>query len=522
MRVFPQLRPWLLYYASAPSAATINNAKFLALFSFWLVCLYSLSMHLNEPAWMTGVAGPQLLSNNFMSLYYAPLMQLFEHSELAVYLARIALWMMLPWYLLLFPAVLAGGWFRRYAIGWGVLFFILSKFVLQLGWLAEIELLFWLGLFWSDGGIVRGKRFAVAFDDTCNLCDRTVQFVRAADIFDRVELKPASANKEWLARYGISYQRAMEDLHGIDTETGRIDAGYDFYIALSKQVALLWPLYPILLLGKWLRIGPVIYRWIAARRKAIFGVCKLPSRKPAPPVFAQTDDRWQVRWVATVTLHVFLLGFFYFLAIPAPYVGHAGWRSKLGNDAHVYGITPIDVFNRTDLRMMENWFTLHALDGDTATLVPIFNENGQRLAYHRSDRIYFGITLVWRRIAIGSNGCLFEKSRPIVKYLTEVDLHRRGQPPGEYRFRFTQYFEPIADPELARQRPLCTGKNHYPLHGRIHGLESIETLHGLHQALSTRRRCNSGRLAAARKTRCCGSAARRTNTRKGPIGGYSS
>jgi predicted DCC family thiol-disulfide oxidoreductase YuxK len=461
-RVIPRLRPWLLYYASATSAAAINNAKLIALFSYWLVCLYSLSMHLNEPAWMTGVAGPQLLSSNFMSTLYAPLIKVFEQSEVAVQLARIVLWMMLPWYLLLFPAVLAGGRLRQYAIAWGVLFFIVSKFVLQLGWLSEIELLLWLGLFWCGSGIAHGRRFAVAFDDTCNLCDRTVQFVRFVDIFDCVELRPASANKEWLKRYGIGYERAMRDLHGIDTKNGHIHAGYDFYIALSKEVALLWSLYPFLLLGKWLFIGPAVYRWIATRRRSIFGVCKLPSPKAAPRTFEESDDRWQARWVATVTLHVFLLGFFYVLAIPAPYIGHGGWPTKLANDAHIYGITPINVFNRTDLRMAENWFTLHLLEGATATLAPLLSENGERLSYHRSDRVYFGATLLWRRMTIGSEGCQFEKSRPIIEYLAKVDLHARGKPPGEYHYLLTEYFEPIADSELLQQNLYVRGRTTSP------------------------------------------------------------
>jgi hypothetical protein len=66
--------------------------------------------------------------------------------------------------------------------------------------------------------------------------------------------------------------------------------------------------------------------------------------------------------------------------------------------------------------------------------------------------------LLWRRSTIGSNGCLFERSRPILKYLTDVDLNRRGQPSGEYRYRYTQYCEPVADPELARTNRHVRGK----------------------------------------------------------------
>lgn len=443
------IRPFLLYFKTAPTPATLRTAKTLGLFSYWLVCLFSLSMHLNEPAWMTGFAGPQLLSSNFMSGPYLYFSQYFEQHEWAVLLARIGLWMMLPWYLLVFPAALAGGWARLYAIGWGLAFFFLSKFVLILGWLAEIELLLWAALFWSHRGIDHAQRFAVAFDDTCNLCDRTVQFIRRVDLFDRVILKPASQNKEWLAEYGISYARAMEDLHGVDLKTGHISAGYQFYIQLSQQVVLLWPLYPILLLGKWLAVGPAIYRYIAARRKRLFGVCTIPLPKTAPRQFAQGEDRWQPRLVAAGSLHVMLLGFCFFLATPAPFVGHKGWPNSLALSAHIYGIAPINVFNHMDLKMNENWFTLELIDDPkTPMMIPVFTSQGTRLSYNRSDRIIFGDTVRFRRASIGKTECLYPQFAEHVDYPAKIYMHHRRLSPGEHRFRYTQYYRKNPDETL--------------------------------------------------------------------------
>jgi hypothetical protein len=117
----------------------MTTAKWLAPFSYWLVCLYSLSMHLNEPAWRTGTAGPLLLSNNFVSRPYEALGDLFTGNHWAVLLARLAMWSMLPWYLLLLPCVLIGSIARIYAITWGFLFFVFSLTVLELSWLPEIQ-----------------------------------------------------------------------------------------------------------------------------------------------------------------------------------------------------------------------------------------------------------------------------------------------------------------------------------------------------------------------------------------------
>ncbi len=452
MQRFSGMRSLLLYYANTPTEATIATAKFLALFSYWLVCLYSLSMHLAEGAWMSGTAGPFLLSNNFMSLPYMHFVHMFEQYPWAVLLARIGLWLMLPWYLLVLPLVLITGHGRHYVILWGITFFLLSKFVLILGWLAEIEFLLWMAIFWSRTGIAHAQTLAVAFDDSCNLCDRTVQFVRRVDVFDRAKLMPASQNKEWLSKQGVTYKAAMEDLHGIDTRRGTIAKGYDFYIALTQHLVLLWPLYPILMLGKWVGIGPVIYRFIATRRRALFGVCTVPVPKRKRRKLDGTgEDRWQKRIVAVLTFHILLLGLGYLVAMPAPYLNHAGYRNAPGVSAHIYGIAPINVFNFTDLHMAENWFTLADIADGKETLVPVMAADGSRLEYLRSDRLIFGLTGPYRRGYIGIKGCFFNDERAHMQDLAGIYLRRAKAPAGSYHFRYRQYFQALPDVELLKQ-----------------------------------------------------------------------
>ena len=438
----------------------LQIAKFMTLGSYWLVCVYSLMMHLSEQAWMTGIAGPHLLANQFMSRFADEFTWIFQSGgETAITLARVSLWLMMPWYALVLPLVLIGGWARRYVIVWGILFFALSLFVLQLGWLAEFEFLFWAGLFIGPALLGRQDDLGVAYDDRCNLCDRTVNFIRRIDLFGRIQLRPVSQNKDWLGERGIATEDALTDLYGVEAGSGRISSGYRFYERLTRKLVLLWPLHPLLILGRWLWIGPAIYRFIADRRTRLFGVCQLATPKPDIRVRGQTDcDRpiGPESPLLPVFGHWAVLALIYLAATPAPFAGYHGLKvpdfadpayRKTVVAAHFYGITPIDVFNRTDLRMTENWFTLSHLDETGAEqLLPIFNHKGQRLELHRSDRVYFGHTLAFRRVNIDKPGCHFETWQKKLTYLA-AHAFPAGRMPDEIIYR--QYLQPlVTDSEL--------------------------------------------------------------------------
>jgi len=434
-------------------AATLQVAKFLSLLGYGAVCLYSLGMHLGEPAWMQGYAGPQLLTNNFMSVYGDEFAQLFSYSGVFVVLARVAMWGMLPWYLLLVVCVLWGGWPRVYALGWAFLFFCLSKFVLNLGMLAEIEFLFFAGLFWQRAFISGSKTLDVAYDDRCNLCDRTVNFIKIADIFRRVQLRPLSKSTDWLTKHGIDPSDAQKDLYGIDSDKGNSPVkGYDFYLLLTKKVALLAPLYPILLVASFLG-GRSVYRYIADRRTKLFGVCHLPTPKKEYSLLPEGQAvKMRISPTDPITpffVHIVFLTICYVTTIPTPWIFLSAPKpiqsalsilAPFGNAAHIYGIAPINVFNHTDLGMAENWFTISEIAPDgKISLLPVLDEEGKRLAIHRSDRAYFGNTLAFRRTVIDTTSCEYENRSTIVNYLAEsVSGHK-----GKYLYR--QYHQSLPD-----------------------------------------------------------------------------
>lgn len=448
LKRLPSLHRPLLYYGGVPGREVIFFAKLTALASYWAICVYSVAIHLNEPAWMDGSAGPLLLSNNFIAVWHEQFSALFSSSALAVGLAKGSLWMMMLWYPAVLPFVLLGGWFRLYVIVWGWLFFALSMFLLQLGYLAEIEVVLWLALFWSVSGLGRRQPLEVLYDDRCNLCDRTVQAVTLLDVFGRSNLRPLSKNKPLLDEIGLDMDQALTDLYGVDGKSRRLFCGYDLYVQLSRTLVLLWPLLPLLLLGRLLWIGPRIYRFIAERRTRLFGVCELPRRKFLRSVSVE-DNR--SGFPQAVTLHVCLLILFYFAAVPAPYLGWSSLPNLGARLAHIYGITPIDVFNENDLRMAENWFVLDSVDFHER--VPVFAENGSRLSMHASDRLYFGHTLRFRRAVIGKSGCHFESWRPLFEYMSRIYLQQRGVEAGEYDFRYRQFHQPLVSAEdIARNQ----------------------------------------------------------------------
>lgn len=436
----------------------VQIAKFVTLGSYWLVCVFSLMMHLSETAWMTGSAGPHLLTNQFMSRYGDEFTYLFQVGGTpAVWLARVSLWVMLPWYLLVLPGVLMGRWMRAYIIGWGILFFCLSRFVLQLGWLADFEFLFWIGLFLSPRLLGSQDDLAVAYDDRCSLCDRTVNFIRRLDLFGRIELRPVSQNHEWLQERGISATDALTDLYGVEATSGEINSGYDFYVRLTRKLFLLWPVYPVLLLGRFLKVGPMVYRVIADRRTKLFGVCQMATPKPNVRVKSNISADRDIGFgnpLLPLVVHWSFFAIAFLWHIPAPFVGHDGMPAPFGKDkdfkhivnaAHIYGIAPINVFNQTDLRMTENWFTL-SQEGDNGEreLLPVFNEKGQRLGLHRSDRLYFGHTVPFRRKTIDKEGCHFEQWSAQMAFLASHSFSQDAVPD---EIVYTQYFQALVPNE---------------------------------------------------------------------------
>jgi predicted DCC family thiol-disulfide oxidoreductase YuxK len=451
-----------------PTAARISILRFLALISFGILCLYSVLYHFTDPAWMQGYANAVLLTSSYLSQHYGLFRELFAvHPGVGLRIAEATLYAMIAWELLLVPFVLLGAFTRNIVVAWGVLFFVVSTFVLQLGWLAYYEYVFWGVLFWQGVWLNAAGRatMELLYDDRCNLCDRTVRFLSRADLFGVVSFRPLSRNQELLGKHGISAGDALQDLYGIDRR-GRVFKGYDLYTELARRVFLLVAAWPPLAVGRWLLLGPVIYRWIAARRIRLFGVCEraapLPSsvHSTVEANAASAPPSRQPMLAAVLAAYLVLLSAFLprVVLLSAPADSFAPLRELdhlaqrwLGHAHELVGLTEINVFNANDLRMSEGFFTVEARGADgRLRMLPFTGAVGERLAWHYSDRVYFANSLAFRRQRPKEGHYCYQEShlrhiREIVAWASEDPALKAPQ----YLIRY--YFQPLPDAQRLKR-----------------------------------------------------------------------
>lgn len=437
-------------FFGTPSVERLVLVKWTTLFSYSVLCLYSVTLHLHEHLWISGYVATILLTNSYISRYHELFQSLALSSELFVLLTRISMWGMLVWYFVLLPFTLLGGWFRKAVIAWSILFFLVSTFVLQLGWLPYYEFVLLALLFWDRKFIVWSDqaRLDVLYDDRCNLCDRTVRFLSRVDAFHALRFRPLTRNADLVETLGLTTDEVLHDLYGYDGQSRRIYRGYDLYAEVSKRVVLLLLLAPVLYLGRIGGIGPQIYGVVAKRRIEWFGVCQFApdynkARESLSPIAdRRIADSGMPRSLisAFVTIHTVLalvfVAYFPIFGLPP----QAAWLQSL---TWSYAVMPIDVFNRNDLTLGEHWFTVEALAADgSSELVPFTGTAGERLRWHHSDRVYFGNSLHWRRLRAGLKEVCYKDDD--VRLLKEiVSWHKFGASTVPTQYRVTYYYQPL-------------------------------------------------------------------------------
>ena len=117
------------------------------------------------------------------------------------------------------------------------------------------------------------------YDDRCNLCKKTVLFIKAIDFYDRIEVQgfskaPSKVQQVFSNDIQIVYQE-KEDLL----------LGYNAYHRISTSIFPFCILFPLFFLGKLTGLGPKAYHWVGQRRTQLFGVCEpfFILRKADPP-----------------------------------------------------------------------------------------------------------------------------------------------------------------------------------------------------------------------------------------------
>lgn len=450
-------------FVGIPTGNRIAILKFCAFISYGLLCLFSVYGHIKDPYWWNGTANVFILTSNWLTGPYQFFRDIFSaYGEVAIVASMIALYIMMLWELVIIPFILLKGAPRYFVIGWGLAFFFVSRFVLQLSWLPHFQvvlfaILFWPGLFLNRSGRDSLKLF---YDDHCNLCDRVVRFITMIDWFSVVQLRPMSQSDEEIKASGLTKEAVFNDLHGYDSATGRIYAGYDLYLQLAARIFVLVPLFPLLLVWKILRIGPPVYSYIATRRRRIFGVCQRSTidvkaahaREAAVSVVSQVSSFF-IAYLLTyvIFMSVYLIKLPYFSDIP-------GW-SRVQQAFNFVSTTPpslngqinLIVFTPQVLTMGSHYFTITAVfAGGTERLLPYVGPKGDRLGLVlKSDRLYFGHALVWRRLMYGQDGVsiCYEAARDSRLLYVLFDIANRYWHETPDSLRVDYYHQDIPEPQ---------------------------------------------------------------------------
>ncbi|MBR0875093.1 DUF393 domain-containing protein [Bradyrhizobium tropiciagri] len=406
-----------------PTMQRSRIGRLLAVTSYSGLCLYSILWHLDDPAWLKGYANLQVMTSFYLSRYPDFFQWLYHaYPSIALLLSRTSIYLIMIWEM--FFWVFLFGSFTRYYVLWiGAIFLCISGFLLQLSYLPWVEMVFFTLVFWQDWWLnVGGRRsLTVFFDDRCRLCDGTMRFLSRVDLFAIVTPSGLSRSKEEVAAAGLTEDEVMEDLCARAGD-GKLYRGYDLYLELSRRVLLLLPAWPLLLIGKLTGLGPLLYRAIAARRRRIFGTCS-PSTITADdfrPVHAADIAAIPQRllWPSAFAL-AYLSLLVCYVAGTLPY-SQSLWlkypaTSVIYGAAFNYGLVPINVFNKQDLAMENNFATIEAHRADAPGeefLLPYLDKNGRRLAWNRSDRFYFGNSVLLRRSMIAyRNYCFLDPDR---------------------------------------------------------------------------------------------------------------
>ncbi|HYF79950.1 MAG TPA: DUF393 domain-containing protein [Symbiobacteriaceae bacterium] len=113
----------------------------------------------------------------------------------------------------------------------------------------------------------------VYFDGWCPLCRAAKERLSRMDHRGRLAFR-SIRDEAVVGELGISQEVLARQMH-VRTDDGRIIGGFPALVAISRLLPPLWPLWPFLVVAKWLGVGTVAYDWVARNRKIVpVGSCE--------------------------------------------------------------------------------------------------------------------------------------------------------------------------------------------------------------------------------------------------------
>ncbi len=410
-------------WVGALNEADMHRAYFLSFVCYAIISFGALLLHVQDIYWVEGLTTKSLLLNSYLCKHYNWFRFIDLHAPYLLSVLSISAGVLQSIFQFLMIPLMFFRIGSRFVFFWGMLFFLISLFFINLSYLPPIEILLWLLIL----GRVDSSRspIRVLYDDHCNLCKRAMRFLKFLNFNGRIVFSAISTNKELVSENNLSEKEVKAYMVGF--RNGKIYKGYDLYYQIFKINPLFWPLLPVFLLALITRVGHFVYNFIAERRYRLFGQCELSfgDEIAAPtPILQERSARFFTSFVYFYYSLMLLL----YLLIRMPHVREVvpkpAWLEQYGLKTLIYsGFDLPNVFNKTDLSMGDNWVEIYRKENDGWKLVPLTGAHGERLNYrnadlfnltnHNSDKLYFGNTLQVRRglILTDVNEFMQEKSR---------------------------------------------------------------------------------------------------------------
>lgn len=148
----------------------------------------------------------------------------------------------------------------------GIYYFIRARFF---GWVAAYSAL----VPWRDGLERAASRLGrpsqpvvVLFDGACSLCRRSMVLARYWDWLERVQVRRLQDERGEDRRLaGLDPDALRREMHVVAPD-GEIRTGFFGFRRLLRELPPLWPVLPFFYLPGASRLGPAVYRRVAARR----------------------------------------------------------------------------------------------------------------------------------------------------------------------------------------------------------------------------------------------------------------
>lgn len=111
------------------------------------------------------------------------------------------------------------------------------------------------------------KKLIIFYDNWCWYCSRFAYFIKKQDFLQKIEAKPLRNTADNQIFTKINFQKATEKMASFNGK--KVFYGFDSIYLISKRLPILWLVFPLLFFLKITKIGNIIYREFATKRKII-------------------------------------------------------------------------------------------------------------------------------------------------------------------------------------------------------------------------------------------------------------